>query len=229
MSIAFHYFWVALFAAVFSLFRFGVSLGLLERPLVVGFVWALVTGEWTTSMSIAIFFELAWLDLIPAGTFIPPHLTAAAIAALALVGSFSMTTPGEILVAIVCTIPLAWLGTRFEARVRVFNSRAYNTCREWVKSDDASPFPDWLILRSLLLAFGLGLAGFYVCLLGLHFLVSMVLPHLGSVLTSLEVTWPHLWVGASLGGLLALRLRRAYAVFASGLALIMIITLLPLL
>ena len=36
-------------------------------------LWALLTFRLQPALSAGIFFELLWLDLFPAGTFIPPH------------------------------------------------------------------------------------------------------------------------------------------------------------
>lgn len=225
MNVVGFYIVVSLFCAVFSLMRFGLSLGLLERPLVIGFLWALFSGDWTLTMSVAIFFELAWLDLIPAGTFIPPHLTSATVAALALLHVFNMTVPGQILVAILVSIPLAWLGSQFEARLRSYNSRSYNTAMMWLDDAAAISFPDRLVWQALGASFALVFGGFFVCMLALHGVVWLVLPRVSFVLMKLDVTWPHLWLGASLGGLLALRVRRAYAIFGAGLAVVMIVIL----
>ncbi|MFW6005353.1 MAG: hypothetical protein ACOCPN_02640, partial [Desulfonatronovibrionaceae bacterium] len=60
------------FFALLSLARFSVQTGILDRPLVAGFLIYLVTGEMFPAMYVAVFFELLWIDIIPAGTFIPP-------------------------------------------------------------------------------------------------------------------------------------------------------------
>ncbi|MBU1247797.1 MAG: PTS sugar transporter subunit IIC [Proteobacteria bacterium] len=224
MSVPMYYALVALFVAVFSLFRYAFSLGLLERPLVVGLVWCLLTGEWISSMSIAIFFELAWLDIIPAGTFIPPHLAIATAASLALTKAFGLVVPGEIMLAMVVSIPLSWIGARGESALRTFNSRGFNAGLAWARQENDTPFPDGLIYRSMVVAFLATLVSAFVALLVLHFLTGLLLPRLSSLLLGLQVTWAHLWLGASLGGILSLRIPRAYALFAAGVALVIFIS-----
>ncbi|MGE4505613.1 MAG: PTS sugar transporter subunit IIC [Desulfovibrionaceae bacterium] len=214
MTIPAYYALVALCFTVFTLFRYSFSVGLLERPLVVGLFWGLVSGHWEIAMAVAIFFELAWLDLIPAGSFIPPHLTAATLAALALTSRFSLEVPGEIMVAMLASVPLAWVGSSAEDALRTFNSRTYDQAAAWANGTREAPFPSRLLLRSILITAGAAWGGFFALILALHFVVGLVLPNVGFALARLEVTWPHLWLGASLGGLLALRLRRAYVVCA---------------
>jgi PTS system mannose-specific IIC component len=43
----------------------------------------------------------------------------------------------------------------------------------------------------------------------------------------LGVTWAHLWVAASLGGLMALRLKRAYIILGAGIFLFALYLFLP--
>ncbi len=214
----------ALFLALFSMFRYSISLGLLERPLLVGLVWASITGEWATAMSIAIFFELGWLDQIPAGTYIPPHLTAATAAALALSSGLGLNLPGEVFVAILASIPLAWIGRRGEAALRERNSCIYNRSLLWAAVQDSTPFPERLIYRAMAWTFLTSLVGFFILILGIHFLLGLILPHIAALLAGLKVSWAHLWMGASIGGLLSLRIRRAYAVCAAAVVLIVLFT-----
>ena len=39
-----------------SAFRYSISAGLLDRPLVVGLVWAAFTGEWDMTIKLALFW-----------------------------------------------------------------------------------------------------------------------------------------------------------------------------
>lgn len=48
------------------------NIGLLERPITLGFLWALFTGQWMPAIHLAIFFELFWLDKFFIGSYIPP-------------------------------------------------------------------------------------------------------------------------------------------------------------
>lgn len=61
------------FFALLSLTRVAVDLGFVHRPIFAALLWAGLTFSLQPAMSAGIFFELLWLDLFPAGTFIPPH------------------------------------------------------------------------------------------------------------------------------------------------------------
>ena len=66
------------FFGLLSLFRNAVHLGFLDRPLVIGILFALILDPDIPFLGIGIFFELLWLDAIPAGTYIPPQSQLAA-------------------------------------------------------------------------------------------------------------------------------------------------------
>jgi PTS system mannose-specific IIC component len=208
------------FFALFSLFRFSLSIGLLERPLFIGLLWALATGDYDICLKIAIFFELAWLDIIPAGTYIPPHLGAAMFTALALTSLHGLTDTGQIALAMTAGIPMAWLGTRLEAKLRIGQGKCHVMAQQWAERLGAGPFPERIIYFSMLRSFATSWLFFFVSLIILDLFLRMLLGVLGPLLDQMHVDWPHLWLAASLGGLLALRVRRAYAVFFSGAALV---------
>lgn len=172
------------------------------------------------SLSVALFYELCWLDVIPAGTFIPPQLAASTLACLTMGTRFGVTEPPMVLVPIVASMPLAWLGIRMEAGLRNFNNRAYNTLLGWGRSDDTSDIPLVLIGKSLMFQLLASWAFFFVSMLVLDALLGLVLPLARPLAAWLDVGWPHLWLAASFGGLMALRLRGAYLALAAGVAAI---------
>lgn len=199
---------------------------MLERPLVVGFFWGAVTGEFTTSLNISIFFELFWLDLIPVGTFIPPHLTAATFASLSLTTWFGLSNPTEILGVILASMPLAWLGTKVEEWIRDQERAGYNRLLHWARHSGDRSGPGILVLRSLARTFAVSWAFFLAAVLLLAFVFDTLFTLYPGALSAVDVQWAHLWGAATLGGLMALRLKRAYAVLATGVALFVIFTLL---
>jgi len=207
------------FFALFSQFRFSISIGLLERPLVIGVFWGAFTGDYTTSLYIAIFFELFWLDLIPAGTFIPPHLTAATFSALSLTTFFGLQDPSRIIAILFASMPLAWIGAKLDGWVRDSERGSYNKLLNWARNPKNPIVPGTLILRSLTRTFILSGLTFYVAILILKQLFQVFFTLYPGLLTSLDVKWAHLWIAATLGGLMALRLKRAYAVLATGITL----------
>jgi PTS system mannose-specific IIC component len=215
------------FFALFSQFRSSLSIGLLERPLVVGFFWGAATGEYTTSLYIAIFFELFWLDLIPAGAYIPPQLTAATFSALALTTWFGLDQPSRIMFVLFASMPLAWIGTKVEAWLREREQGSYNALLNWARNPDSMHLPGTLILRSMGKGLLMSWATFLVAILFLKFVFDLVFSAYPNVFSHLDVTWAHLWVAASLGGLMALRLKRAYVILATGIVLFALYRFLP--
>ncbi len=223
MSLLIYYCVVACLAAFISLFRSCISLGIIERPLALGFVCGCMTGEFEASLAVALFFELAWLDIIPVGTFIPPHLTLATIAALSLGFIQGVTTPGEWLVIMIAAIPMAWVGSECENILRSQNSGAYKACQDWLASPFASSFPKKIIYLGLCRAFLFDFVCFLLCILLLHLLVSLLFSVSQVWLIQSSISWLCLWLIASLGGLLSLRVVPAYFVFWGSALLLMLI------
>ncbi|MDO9083243.1 MAG: PTS sugar transporter subunit IIC [Humidesulfovibrio sp.] len=198
------------FFALFSLCRFSVSLGLIERPLVIGLCWGLVFGNLDSCLYIAIFYELLWLDFLPVGTFIPPHMTAAAFTGLALATYFGLDTPPLVFTALICGLPMAWLGARLDRNLRDRLNRSYGAVLHWLRKPAGVDVPGKLILRTLL---GKLLVSWLFFLVGagmLAVLLRFVLNQYAGFLAGLELTWPQFLIAASIGGLLSLRLRSLY-------------------
>lgn len=206
------------FFALFSLFRSSVSIGLLERPLVVGFFWGALFGNYSTSLSCAIFYELLWLDFIPVGTFIPPHMTAATFTCLALATYFGLESPPFVFVALLAGLPMAWLGARLDRTMRDRLNRSYSSVLQWVRHPVGENLPSQLVARTLLgkmVVFWL----FFVVMIGVSALaVRGVLAEFSGQIASLKLEWYQFWIAASIGGLLSLRLRSLYLSVGAGAA-----------
>ncbi len=204
------------FFALFSLFRFSLSLGLIERPLVVGLLWGLFMGGMEESLHVAIFYELLWLDFIPVGTFIPPHMTAATITALALCSFFGLDSLPLSCLALVAGLPMAWLGARLERSMRDRLNRSYGGVLQWVRKPVDTAVPGRLLLGTLASKILVNWIFFLVGAGGLALLTGFVLQHYGPTLASLKIEWSQLLIAASVGGMLALRLRSLYLSVAAG-------------
>lgn len=204
------------FFALFSLFRFSVSLGLFERPLVVGLLWGLFVGDMETSLYVAVFYELLWLDFIPVGTFIPPHMTAATFTALSLNSHLGLNSLPLVCLSLAAGLPMAWLGTRLERTMRDRLNRSYGGVLQWVRRPEDSEVPSRLIFGTLVSKLAVNWAFFLVGAGGLAMLAGFALKHYGPALASMQVSWNILLLCASLGGLLALRLRSLYIAVAAG-------------
>jgi PTS system mannose-specific IIC component len=198
------------FFALFALCRFSVSLGLIERPLVIGLFWGLAFGNLTSCLYIAIFYELLWLDFIPVGTFIPPHMTAAAFTGLALATYFGLDAPPLVFAAVVFGLPMSWLGARLDRNLRDRLNRSYNAVLHWVRKPAGDDVPGKLILRTLL---GKLLVSWLFFVTGaglLAVLLNFFLNQYSGFLLALELSWSQFLIAASIGGLLSLRLRSLY-------------------
>lgn len=180
-------------------------------------LWGLVTGNHETALAVGIFFELFWLDQIPAGTYIPPNMAICVFLSLSLADYFSMQTPGELVYAIVLTMPMALLGAKLEYFQRRWQDASYNNLLHWARMPIRRRNPDHpkrLVRISLLQQLSMNYGFFIVAVLALAgvltFLRSFPEP---AALTS-GLRWPQLWFLAALGGLLALRMKRSYAIVA---------------
>lgn len=184
-----------------------------------GFLWGAVTGDWQLALSLAVFHELLWLDLFPAGTYIPPNGVLSLLLGLVLAGRFGLTSPDQIAVPLLLTLPAALSGAQLEYLLRKRANRQYNEILHWGRQavDGDSPFAG--MTRSALSTHALAqgllfLAWSLVLDITIHLFVAFIgyIPHVNGIV------WGHLWFVAGLGGLLALRVRRAYYVYAVSLA-----------
>lgn len=224
-SLAAFPFWVlgaSLLYAVFSTFRFSVALGMLERPLVVAFVFGLIGADWTTCLGVGIFFEIIWLDLFPAGTYIPPHGTAAAMGALSLIQFFGLNSPSELPLPLACGVIFGLAGKRLDVMLRKRENATHNSLLLWGKhaqpAGNVPPLPEWFVMRSWLSAAAVNLFFFLVFFLVFSGILSLAVQK-GLVFVSPELRWFHLWLFAAVGGLLSLRQRKAY-ILLTGIVLL---------
>lgn len=168
-------------------------------------------------MSAGIFFELLWLDLFPAGTYIPPQALFSMTAFLTLLACLPDADMRVTALALVATLPLAYLGAWVEQLHRKRQNACYNQLLTWNRRGAARVFaPDRLTRRALMEIFALNFTLFLLCLVPLLALLRLLQP---LVMGGPQPTWPMLWIGACAGAILALRVPRAYALAAVALAL----------
>lgn len=211
---------------VFSFLRFSCNIGVIERPLVQGLIWGLIIGDVTFAVSVALVFELFWLDLIPAGTFIPPNAAASNLAVLALAEIYGFHEPAQIVFPVLLALPLAWIASRGEQLLRRRQDQGYDTLQAWLRSDsDVEYRPQNLVRRAAVqsaVAYLLFmLAGTAVMVAGVGWLLGQGLLRPPSAMFG----WPHLWITASLGGLLALRVPGAYGILTCGACVVAVLSL----
>lgn len=177
------------------------------------------------AISIALIFELLWLDLIPAGTFIPPNAAAATLGSLMVASVFDFSQPSELVFPILFCLPLAWIGSRVEQVLRGYQNRAYNRLQHWLRPGKQQLYaPEQLIHSAFVQAFAVQCVFFLfagsLLVGGIEFLLrqGFLMP------PPVMFSWGLLWVSASVGGVLALRLPRAYAVMCSAVLVVALST-----
>lgn len=168
-------------------------------------------------MKLCLFYELFWLDGIPAGTHIPPNAAAATLAGLSLMHVFQLTTPAEALFVAASTAILGRLFAALEGAQRVVENivlSRYTAARERSRAHFS---PGRLIRRALLDMALLNGMAFSAALAGLIALYAVILPLVWPYLAVSGATWSQLWILGSLGGVLSLRYRPAYMVLGVGM------------
>ncbi|WP_284692240.1 PTS sugar transporter subunit IIC [Desulfobaculum bizertense] len=185
-------------------------MGLLERPMVQGLVWGLIFGDLHLALSVSAVFELFWLDLIPAGTFIPPNTAISNLAALSTIYFLGLTSPDQAVVPIIVAMPLSWVVARLEHVQRYWQNSSYNALLRDVKSASKKYSPARFVRKSIIQSVALYFVIFEACAIGLIVIMSLLRLHGFHVLPQHQLGWGHLWMAASFGPLLSLRLTRAY-------------------
>lgn len=186
-------------------------------------LWALLTFRLQPPLSAGIFFELLWLDLFPAGTFIPPHGLLALTATLGVLACVPEADMRVTAIILVLSLPLAYLGSWVEQRYRKRQNLSYNRLIIWNRRGVNHPYtPDRLVFQALGEMFALGFALYLSCAAALLAIVRLVAPWVSG---GPQPTWPMLWIGACAGAVLALRLPRAYALAGASLVLGVLLTL----
>lgn len=184
----------------------------MERPLAQGLLWGLFSGNWEVSLGVAIFYELFWLDLIPAGSYIPPNSSISTLIALGLVNYFGLSLPSQLVWPLLMSIPMALIARELEAYQRRLQNNSYNALLHWARS--AHPIehlPERLIHASLLQLLIMNFVLFSFGLLALIGCYTILQEHLPADYLVFPFSWGWLWILAAVGGLLSLRLRPAYA------------------
>jgi PTS system mannose-specific IIC component len=186
-------------------------------------LWSLLTFRLQPAMSAGIFFELLWLDLFPAGTFIPPHGLLSLSAVLAVLACLPDPDMRVTALVLVMALPLAYLGAWAEQRYRKRQNLSYNSLIIWNRRGVTHPYtPDRLVFQALGELFALGFALYMAGAAALLACARLAQPLLAG---GVQPTWPMLWVGACGGAVLALRLPRAYALAGASLVLGVLLTL----
>ncbi|MDL2272339.1 PTS sugar transporter subunit IIC [Desulfovibrio sp. OttesenSCG-928-I05] len=201
------------FFALFSLTRFAVNFAFIDRPITIGLLWGLVTGDPYTALGIAVFFELFTLDLFPAGTFFPPNVLMPMIWVYSLVQALPLTGVASISVLVLLSLPLMQVGLWVERSHRHWQDRGYTEIQKAYRAGaDMGEVAGKVIFRSLaqlaagnILAFLAAGSAWYV----VYALLANCMGHLPALHI---VSWDFLCAVAAIGAVLAVRTKPGYAV-----------------
>jgi PTS system mannose-specific IIC component len=124
-----------------------------------------------------------------------------------------MRTTALILVA---TLPLAYLGAWAEQRYRKRQNLSYNKLILWNRRGVAHAFtPGRLVTQAMVEIFIMHFALFLACSSAVLVCIRLVPLYE----TAPQPGWPMLWIAAAAGAVLALRMRKSYALAGAALLL----------
>ena len=116
---------------------------------------------------------------------------------------------------LVLSLPLAYLGAWAEQRYRKRQNLSYNTLIIWNRRGVTHPYsPDRLVFQALGEMFALNFAVYMLCAAALLATMRLAQPWVAG---GPQPGWPMLWIGACAGAILALRVRKAYALAGASL------------
>lgn len=186
----------------------------MERPLFLGLLWWLFSGDFTPALPLAVFFELLWIDLFPIGGYIPPMPAVPYLIILSLAGIFGWQDAQTIAFPLIISLPLAYIAPWAETRQRNKQKNAYSTLLTHARKRDLvlERIPGLLLARSSMQLITGGLLLFITSWAFLYFLFAQ--PGIQKIfLFPLAVNWSVLYAIAAIGALLALRIKRSYVIF----------------
>lgn len=191
------------------------NIGFIERPLVIGFIWWLCTGQYSPALPLALFFELFWLDLFHIGGYIPPMGAFPYLLLLLLSSRFAWSTPAAFTFPLAMLLPLAYLFPYIESRQRDYQKNASSLLlRQARRNAPLGVLPAQQIATSIVQQFVIALSLFIAAIAVCYtvFSLNMLEEKTGGIV--LNVDWPVLYAIAAIGSLLSLRIKRAYIVFS---------------
>jgi len=171
----------------------------------------------TLAIFLAVFYELFWLDLFPAGTYMPPNALFPMLCVLSLSLSQLNHDCITLFLPIILTLPLASFGSYLEKRQREWQVASYNRLiLAFRAGSNLEKATGRSIFASLAQLFALNCAAFCIISSLVLFGVSFLTDQMGQSLLYPDASWPLLWTIGAVGGLLSLRIRRNYVIFALG-------------
>ncbi|CAK7012279.1 MAG: hypothetical protein DELT_02134 [Desulfovibrio sp.] len=169
------------------------------------------------ALSLAVFYELFWLDLFPAGTYIPPNGLFSMFCILALSPNLRPTDATTYFLPVMLTLPLAFLGSLLEKKHREWQASGYNRLLlRFRTADDLGSAAAMSAGISLTELFIINFTVFFGATCGVVFLFGFLSQWHGRPLVFPHASWPLLWAVGGVGGVLALRTTQSRTVFIAG-------------
>lgn len=132
---------------------------------------------------------------------------------------YAITSPALAAVIMLASLPMGRLFSLLERYHRQYENQAFDRLTHWAGQPESARGPLALTRRSIMVMVPVNGAAFAVALAGLLTLCHLLLPSLAPMLENIPLKWPHLWGVASIGAVLSLRHRPAYAILLCGVAL----------
>lgn len=176
--------------------------------------WGVITGDWSIALPVGVFLELFWLDLFPAGTYIPPNAILTLLLTCTVAAQQNLHTPAAIAFPLLLSLPAAFLGSHVEQLLRKRHDSSYNNALHWGRQPNREDTPlKRIVLRSLAVQFCAQFALFIALLLVLDITMALAGSFIAATMHDSRIGWSHLWFLAGVGGVLALRIRAAYVAY----------------
>ncbi len=202
-----------LFFSGLCLTRFFVTPGLVDRPITISLFFGLITNSWEYSLGLGIFFELFWLDLFPAGTFIPPHRIFPLFLNLTICHELKPSGV-DFYILLLLTLPFAFIGSYLERVHRIFQNKDYENIIHCINTNERYSLSP-KILRSLFQLFSMNMAIFWSSFLVLFYILISIGDRLKGN-SSIHISWPFIWAISLIGGVLSLRVKKNYIILITG-------------
>lgn len=191
-----------------------INLGFIERPIILGLLWALIFDQPVPALPLAVFFELFWLDRFPIGSYLPPFPAFSFMLLLALTDAYGWSSPQVVCFPLALSLPLAYVIPHIESYARKKQNASYDLLLATVGRDDFETVLSSVLRRAFFQQIIMAGALFTAVYTMLHLFFVLN----GDVVLSNTTTWLGIIAVGCLGAVMALRITVAYKAFILALA-----------
>ncbi|WP_370735940.1 hypothetical protein [Halodesulfovibrio aestuarii] len=138
-----------------------------------------------------------------------------------------MQFPSQLVIPMVLSMPAALISPHLDQALRQRHNKHHNKLLALKKTEfdvDEELFLHKIISKALLQTVSINFVFFFIYLLVLIGTISVAYDVHGSIIECSGLSWSYLWFFATLGGVLSLRVRRAYYSFFFFLFSVVVIT-----